>query len=641
MLNVYTTPKFMALLVGGAALAPLLVAWALREGRSNVLVSPFALALAALVTALGVSTMVSADPKLAFLGTFTSRMGLVTYLAYAACAIAVLIVVDRSPARFGRLFVWHVLIGAVVAGVCILQITGAIGLYPAGFTPGEDLPRVHGTVGHPDYTGNYLLYVVFPALGMAYGARGVIRGFGIATAAAATLAILYTGTRGAWVGLAVGVCVAGFFTWRAGLLGRLSPRARIALGGGLVAASAASAAILVFSASAAPIRARLLAFATEGFTGAGRTNVWRFTLGLIPKFWLFGCGPDMFKLVQTPYKTLEYVQATGGVNVEDPHNAYLSMLLTGGVFAFTAYVALIVLALRGLPRAILSASARRESRDEVALGIAVLASLVAGLSHDLFLHHLSVNGLVFFVFLAFGFAWSRMSTDVGATSPPAEPQSNTPLLVWVGAIFAALVLPFACVHAWNVARADVFVARTMRAAENHNARAVQTSGDGAVAFRLPQPDYHFYYAVALEQLARASTEADERNRYFHAALDQASLAVDQPIPPVPYVAFVGSLAVQAGELDRAREAIDRARRMDPFSYHAELSALQAALAEGDIDEAVRRCEHVELMASPYEELAKARLLVRDAIRKQKTPRTDLQREFLGHAFQHEHKRRSQ
>lgn len=627
MLNVYTTPKYLVLVIGGALLCPLLVARALGPPEfRRVFVSPFALALFLLLAALGLASIASGDPRLSFFGTFTSRMGWLTYAAFAAIALAIVSVVDGDRTWFGRLFVWQTAVGGVVALVCVLQILGATSVYPSDFLLGETIPRVHGTVGHPDFAGNYLLTIVFPALCIAFAARGIVRGLGMTVAAMSTIGILYTGTRGAWVGLLAGAAVGAVFASRTRLLGDVSPRGKrqLALGSSLFAVTAAL--MLAYSPSAEPIRQRMAAFASEGFTGAGRTVVWRFTLGLVPEFWTIGCGPDLFKLAQTPFKTLDYVRATSGVNVEDPHNAFLSMLVNGGVLALATYVAAILLAVRRLPRAIRSA----RSREESAIGIGLAAAAGGILTHDLFLHHLAVNGLSFFVVLALAHAWCQMPDRdaVTAASPQPTQARLTAFVRWSAVAAAALVIPVAAVHAWRVGTADVQIARSVRASAAGDARTAMDAGERAVAHELPQPDYRFYYAMSLERLARSSADAATRQRFFDAAADQSARAVGQPLPPAPYVAYASALATSAGRFDEARAALERAERLDPFSYHVDLSAIQLLVAEGRIDEAIGRFDRLELMRSPQGEVDKARTLLRTAIRAQPGTRTEVQLEFL-------------
>lgn len=630
MLNVYTTPKYLVLVLGASILAPLITASALDRTDGRVLRSSFPVLLAGFLAAFALSTAVSADPELAFTGTFTSRMGWVTRAAMIVCSMGVLVAVDGDRAAFGRLVFWQTAVGGIVAFICVLQIVGATSMYPSDFLLGETVPRVHGSVGHPDFAGNYLLTIVFPAMAIAVAATGVARGIGTLIAAMAALAILFTGTRGAWVGLLAGLAIVATLLWRSGLLAGLTRRQWRFIAAGVSLFVVGSALAIALHPSADPIRQRLAAFSSEGFTGAGRTGVWRFTVSLVPKFWTFGCGSDLFKLAQTPYKSLAYVQATNGVNVEDPHSTYLSALVSGGVLVFVAYLASIAVAVRKLPKSIAAAA----TREDAAIGIGLAGAVGAVLVHDLFLHHTIVNGLAFYVLLAFAYAWGRMpNRDASASGAPPAVRAHMPGPVrWLLAGSVTLVIPVVAIHAYRVAGADVAIFRSLRASFAGDSETVIEAGERAASFGLPQPDPRFYYAVALERLARNSSGLSEGSRYFAAAADQASLAVERPLVPVPYVAYAASLSLSAGRPDQARGFLERAQRMDPFSYHAELSALQFALAEQRIDDAIRHFDRVKIMNSPYVDVSKARDLLRQAIRTQTGSRTDVQREFLRREF---------
>jgi hypothetical protein len=68
----------------------------------------------------------------------------------------------------------------------------------------------------------------------------------------------------------------------------VSRRTRL-IGGLAISCGIALAVVFIaFAESAGPVRERLMAFYTEGFTGAGRTTLWRVALSMIPQYWLSG-----------------------------------------------------------------------------------------------------------------------------------------------------------------------------------------------------------------------------------------------------------------------------------------------------------------------------------------------------------------
>ena len=56
-----------------------------------------------------------------------------------------------------------------------------------------------GTLGHADYLGNFLLYTTPPSVAFALVSRGKARWFALLAAMLSIVAIICSGTRGAWV----------------------------------------------------------------------------------------------------------------------------------------------------------------------------------------------------------------------------------------------------------------------------------------------------------------------------------------------------------------------------------------------------------------------------------------------------------
>lgn len=69
------------------------------------------------------------------------------------------------------------------------------------------------------------------------------------------------------------------------------------------------------------------------YYGSGRLDIWRNSIKIIPKYWLFGAGIDNFGYV---YPTHLY-----GGYVDKAHNEYLQILITEGIFALFTYLILL------------------------------------------------------------------------------------------------------------------------------------------------------------------------------------------------------------------------------------------------------------------------------------------------------------
>lgn len=67
-------------------------------------------------------------------------------------------------------------------------------------------------------------------------------------------------------------------------------------------------------------------------TGNGRLTVWKKSLPLVKKYWLFGCGLDNFKNAYPNY---------GGFAYDKAHNVYLQISITNGLIALVIFLVLL------------------------------------------------------------------------------------------------------------------------------------------------------------------------------------------------------------------------------------------------------------------------------------------------------------
>lgn len=67
-------------------------------------------------------------------------------------------------------------------------------------------------------------------------------------------------------------------------------------------------------------------------TGSGRLTLWKKSLPLVKRYWLFGCGLDNFKNAYPNY---------GGVSYDKAHNVYLQISITNGLIALIFFLVLL------------------------------------------------------------------------------------------------------------------------------------------------------------------------------------------------------------------------------------------------------------------------------------------------------------
>jgi O-antigen ligase len=596
VLHKYSVPKFAVLAVGSALLFALLLWRVARFGAPPAARSPLALAMGAYLAGLAISTALGDAPDIALQGSFGAQMGLASYLCFGVVFYGVLVGVGADQANFERVLRAVVVAGFVVSLWAAAQLAGLAALEEPFSGTGKFPLRVYATLGHPDFAGHFLLFVVFAALGAAVMVRTRFRLVALATSALAAVAILFTGTRGAWAGFVAGCLVAvGTVAASRGAARDGLPLRRLAAGAGVVILGLLL--VVTFTRLGAPVRARAAAFAGEGYTGGGRTTVWMLSARMVPRYWLTGCGLETFPLAQVPFKTREYARETYGTNAEDPHSAYLSALVGTGIVGTIPYCALVVLTLAGLVRAL--RSTRRLPAYWV--GVSLLSSVCAVLIHDVFTHKMIANGLYFFAFLALSRCWlgiveasgnGKAAEAQGAPERPRARWREAAALAAGGAVFV-----LACAYTVRLVEAERSILACLSAARRGNADATVAYGERATSKGLHQTDLHFYYGAALETLATKGRDGDAR-RWLTAATEQMEAARARNLAPVASTISLAIVRVRLGDFTGAESLIREAEAADPTTYLVPLARARLSLERGEVEEAREQVRRMKAAGAP-------------------------------------------
>jgi hypothetical protein len=208
------TPKVVLLLLGTAAAA---VWWAAAATcvappgfyRTSLAARWFLLAMCGMAVSLAVSTLASVNPLLSLGGSDWRDWGLVTQLAALGFAYLVAVCCAGQPGRLRLILRGTAASGLVVAFYGIAQYFGWDPLLDArGYHVGEGIwtiVRPPSTLGHADYSANWLLFVVFAGAALAaLEQQTPWRWLAWAAAAAGSIAIVLSGTRAAMLGMLAG-----------------------------------------------------------------------------------------------------------------------------------------------------------------------------------------------------------------------------------------------------------------------------------------------------------------------------------------------------------------------------------------------------------------------------------------------------
>ena len=353
-------PKCAVLIFGSAlvlfmlTLLPALEAnW--RE-RLQVLKSRIVLFVLLYVLSIGVSTFFGVARRVSFFGSYDSEMGLVSHVCFLILFVGLIVAIGDDETRLNVTLGAIALTGLIVAAYSFAQFAGRDPfLSPSLYTfPSSSGPvlRVPGTLGHSNYLGNFLLYTTPVTAAFALASSGSARRIGFAGVALSIAGIVFSGTRGAWLGLIGGAVVFIVIESR----GR-EAKARLFSRRNLVSWIAASSivlvalAVLVISPRSRGVLVRARSFVTDGLTGSGRTILWRDAIKMAPAFAATGCGPEGFSKAFLPYKSDELARTAPQINNESSHNGYIDAAISYGLAGAILQIAIIALAFAILLRA--------------------------------------------------------------------------------------------------------------------------------------------------------------------------------------------------------------------------------------------------------------------------------------------------
>ncbi len=587
------TPKLL-LLVIGACLLWTVAAW---DKTAHPLPRELAWLLGAQALLAVAATLLSSHRGLSLWGSEWRRMGLPATLACLAVAAAAAALVAPEARRRRRLLATTAGAGALVALYCLAQY-GHLDPWidPALYTIGEGewaIVRPPGTLGYVSYAATYLLYVLFASAGLWLAATRAWEkaAWGLAATAAA-LALLVSGSRGAWLGAAVGtlLVLSGLGRRRAVLAGLL----------GLTVL----AAVFVLSPYGLPVRSRLRWF-VEDPQGGARLLLWRDSLRMIRGHLLLGAGLETFERAFPPFQSTELAQRFPDRYFESPHNVVLDYLTTTGAAGALAFVLLAVLALRNYLRG----ARHADSEEERLLARSLLAATAAALVSGQFIADTIPTRLYFLVFAALSFSW-------GQASSPRRPQGRLPPRRAI-AVVALACLAFLSFYGFRLLQADRAMDRARAAASAGDLDTLLERGRAARQAFPWGGAYAMAFSRVLGRLAMKARLAPASQALLVAlAEENARAALDAVPSPQLAAVHLASLCVLQGRWAEAEQALAAAIRAAPEWYRphwllAELLSQQGRRSEAagqarlalllggrEHPDVLQRCLAIEKLSSP-------------------------------------------
>jgi O-antigen ligase len=608
--RIYVLPKLLVLLLGATAVVVLTALAGVGHSKSKfvqLLRSKQVLLVTLYMVVVAMATLFGVSPLASLMGSSPIAMGLMTRLCFLALFVGLIVGVGRDEARLPVLLWAMALTGLVASAYASLQFFGRDPfLSPSAYTFDSaegGVLRVPGTLGHSNYLGNFLLYTTPLSVGLALASRGRARRIAVAGAALSIAAIAFSGTRGAWLGAIVGALTFSLLEIRS--VSRSAPTTKTRLTIRAVAAAAIllfAVATIAWSPASRSIIRRARSFVAEGFTGAGRTLLWRDSAMMAPRYAVIGCGPEAFGMAFLAYKSKELARYAPQINNESSHNSYIDAAVSFGLAGATLYVAMIASAIALLLKA------RRRVGERKRLIITGLVSSLAAVSvHNFFIYDQIPTGLYFFAFMALSVIVSNPTPSTDETNNEAPMRSNDERarrrLFWPVASAGLLLFLVATWYTVSIARADMAIKKAFYAAADRDFSGVVRNGELAAQAPDPTGAYSFLFARALARYvdtiksdARKQGEpagkisSPLRARAIEMATAQAQTSLAHTLTPESNYALLGYLALAAGDSAALRQFAGEAVRWDPYYFNSRWLMAEAFLADGDREGAIREAE---------------------------------------------------
>ena len=601
--RIYSVPKFALLVTLSAVILPLAAVLLLDRTRRARLVrlneSKHIPIVAIYFVTVSISTLFGVAPVASLFGSVYNQMGLVTQVCFFVCFLGLIVAVGRDRKRFERALWAMGITGAAVAVYACMQFLGFDPYLPQGFYTMDSaegpVVRIISTIGHSNSLGNFLLYTAPVSAGLAVAAKGESRWLMAGATALSAAAIIFSGTRGAWLGLVAGGSTFAALTLGNRLSGLLKNPRRLIL---RTAAALVVVLIAVWAMSFNPasrgILARARAVATEGFTGSGRTLLWRDSIRMVPAFALVGCGPEGFRKAFLASKSRELARHAPQINNESSHNAYLDAAISYGLPGAIAYIAIVVSSLLLLARS----RRRAESGKLKALFTGVISALVAVVVHNIFIYDQISTGLYFFAAAALAFISTRVASGEENREEESREKAPSPgRSRWAARAIFAVGCLLAIAAAWysiTLIRADAAMADAFVSASLGDFDRSVKEGTWATNVFDPAGNYDLLFARALARCADRMQSEDrlrqERARIIELGMIHAGQSVRHTLTPDASHLILAHLAQGANDTARLRANAEEAIRWDPNYAGAHRLLAESYLAEGDRERAAREAD---------------------------------------------------
>lgn len=559
-----------------------------KEHRPRV--TAFSLAFTVFVIIMGISAIFSIDPSRSFWSNYERMEGYINLLFLFILTVSVTTFRVKEY-EWDKLFKLHLVVSFIVSGVAVLQKlvymlgfsklanTAIIGLC---FAQGENC-RVDSFLGNSIYLGIYsamtfwlIIYAIF-AKKVKNDLLPILAGINL-------VAVYFSGTRGVWLGMALGFVVlllakywfdgnkkAVAFTFLSTVL------VVVALTGFLVYAKKNNIAQDV------TIVARLSSINTL----FARWNIWETALVSWKQKPVFGWGQENFiHAFNLNYNPAMYGQETF---FDHPHNTYLGWLVFGGLLGFLAFIFLMGMAIYGMVKSHLM----QEKTNDLVIPI-LLALVTTYLVHIFFVFDNLTSSLLFIlVSIYFGHFHSFGVLNLQIINPKYKDIFRYTLIIFgVFLIYKVVYLPSYA----NLLVIDAMTQQVrgtsqeklegLKNIQKKYEQAIDLNTFGTYEIR------EFYLQKSLDLINAASKDDDQNVKAEVVSIANSALmqfAKQIELNPQDHRAkfMLGMYYLQTQNYDLAIETLQKAVELAPNKQIALIYLAKAYAVKGDMENAFK------------------------------------------------------
>ena len=562
----------------------ILAAWllkVLREGKIGWRKTPLNLVIIIFLSICGLSTLFSVSPRLSFWGMHGFYFeGFLSFLCYGIVYfIAINYVIDK------RKILKSLIIASVIVSVyALVQATGITFFVWRGTQPH---PRVWSTLGNPNFLGPYLImvipiYLIFLIKAETVNSKLLYSLF----TTLSLLALVFTYSRAAWLGMAVGLIVFAL------MVNKKQLKANSFFITGIIVASIILVSIYPRlylrgeqrATAMKPIMERAVStvdFKEPGVTA--RLSAWETTIKMTLKRPILGFGLDTLGVSFRRFMSRDYEKLAGRFSTAGyAHNEFLQYAATIGVGGLAAYLFLLLTFFRMLIR-----SSRKKEKNLLASGLA--AACVALLINNQFSFSTLVPATLLWFFFGLGASLSESEKREFHFSIPVRAKYSISIAV----VVATGLLCLFCFRFLAASRFDRLAQDSQADRDWEQAIVLQ---EKSVRFNPFQGLYRMHLAKIYQQMIGNARKIEEKEEFFRKSRDE----YQKEIAAYPYHALayngLGVTNIYADTFlnrktsEEAIKSFEKAIEFDPYFVEAYSNLAAVIYQQGEVKKAIELYE---------------------------------------------------